>query len=140
MSRSNLQRIVFDTNALLSAAILPGSVSGKALLHAVENFKLVQSEATWKEFAEVVTRKKFDRYLPDSGRNEFILVVARASVFVQTSISITDCADPKDNKFLELAVEAEAQIIVTGDNHLLEMHPFRGIAIVSPADFLRLPH
>jgi predicted nucleic acid-binding protein len=49
-----MRRIVFDTNVLISAAILRGSVSRKALLHAVECFQLVQSDQTWAEFAEVI--------------------------------------------------------------------------------------
>ena len=138
MTLSNLPRIVFDTNILISAAILPASISRKSLLHAVENFQLVHSESTWAELDEVVSRKKFNRYFPDTTRSEFLLLMARASEFLSTVISIADCPDPKDNKFLELAVEAGVSIIVSGDNHLLSMHPYRGISIMTPADLLRL--
>ena len=68
MTQSNLPRIVCDTNALVSAAILPGSVSRQALLYAVENFQLVHSEETWAELDEVIGRKKFDRYFPNVKR------------------------------------------------------------------------
>jgi putative PIN family toxin of toxin-antitoxin system len=139
MTLSSLPHIVFDTNALISAAIIPGSISRKALLHAAEHYQLVHSAETWAEFNEVIARKKFDRYFPDSTRSEFVLVMARISEFQSVSIAISDCSDPKDNKFLELAVEAESLIIVSGDNHLLSMHPYRGIAVLTPADFLALP-
>ena len=49
---------------------------------------------------------------------------------------ITACRDPKDNKFLEAAIAARADVIVTGDADLLALHPFRGIPILSPAAFL----
>jgi len=52
--------------------------------------------------------------------------------------SVTHCRDPKDNKFLELALSGKADFIITGDADLLSLHPWRGIAILSPADFLAL--
>lgn len=55
---------------------------------------------------------------------------------VDPGIEITACRDPRDNKFLELAVAAKAACIVTGDNDLLALHPFRSVPILSPSDFL----
>ena len=49
---------------------------------------------------------------------------------------INDCRDPNDNKFLELAVCGNADVLVTGDDDLLVLNPFRRIAIVKPRDFL----
>lgn len=137
MNPSSPAPIVFDTNALISAAILPKSVSRRALLHAIERFQLVHSEATWWEFSEVITRKKFDRYLSDQDRCDFMVLMARVSQFLNPSVSITDCLDPKDNKFLELAVASDARILVSGDDHLRTIHPYQGIAIVSPAEWLQ---
>jgi putative PIN family toxin of toxin-antitoxin system len=54
-----------------------------------------------------------------------------------TSI-IADCRDPKDNKFLELAIDGNADYIITGDPDLLILHPYRGISIVTPAQFLSI--
>jgi predicted nucleic acid-binding protein len=51
-------------------------------------------------------------------------------------VSIDACRDPKDNKFLELAVEAGAACIITGDKDLLVLNPFRNIPIFTPAEFL----
>jgi putative PIN family toxin of toxin-antitoxin system len=140
MNRNSLPNVVFDTNAIISAAIIPASVSRRALLHASESFQLVHSDATWQELSEVITRKKFDRYFNEDGRNEFLLLIARISKITQTATSVTDCPDPKDNKFLELAIDANARIIVSGDGHLKNMHPFRDIAIMTPADFLGINH
>jgi predicted nucleic acid-binding protein len=44
--------------------------------------------------------------------------------------------DPKDDKFLEAAVNGRASVLVTGDRDLLDLNPFRGVAIVTPADYL----
>ncbi len=51
---------------------------------------------------------------------------------------ITDCRDPKDNKFLELAIDGNADYIITGDSDLLILHPYRGISIVTTSEFLSL--
>lgn len=52
-------------------------------------------------------------------------------------VRVAVCSDPDDNRILECALEAEAQVIVTGDTDLLRLNPYEGIAIVSPAAFLR---
>jgi uncharacterized protein len=75
--------------------------------------------------------------------NPELLVVFDTNVLVSTVLviiheTVTACRDPKDDKFLELAVNASADIIVTGDEDLLVLHPFRGISILRPADFLHL--
>jgi predicted nucleic acid-binding protein len=46
------------------------------------------------------------------------------------------CRDPKDDKFLELAVSGAACCVVTGDQDLLALHPFRSVSILTPAQFL----
>jgi len=137
MSQTKLPCIVFDTNALVSAAILPASPSRQALLLAARNFCIVHSSTTWLELGGVIARKKFDRYFPGESRSEFLLTLARASQFIESSASVTDCIDPSDNRFLELALDAKAEIIVSGDEHLRSMHPWRGIAILSPGEFLQ---
>ena len=50
--------------------------------------------------------------------------------------SVGACRDPKDDKFLELAVSGRADYLVTGDLDLLVLDPFRGVRILTPADFL----
>ena len=62
----------------------------------------------------------------------------RKVIFIEPTEIITDCRDPKDNKFLELAVASDAQFIVTGDIDLLVLNPYRGITILKSGDFLAL--
>ena len=52
--------------------------------------------------------------------------------------TVRDCVDPKDNIILELALSVDADIILTGDDHLLRLHPWRGVRILKPADYLAL--
>ena len=63
-------------------------------------------------------------------------VLVRIGEFIEPKIEITECRDPKDNKFLELAVAGKADCIVTGDKDLLELYPFHNICIISPKEFL----
>lgn len=119
MPQPKLPRIVFDTNALVSAAILPHSISRQAFVSAPRSFRLVHSPATWWELYEVIRRRKFDRYFSVGSREQFLVALARVSEFLDISTVIADCPDPADNKFLELAVGSGASLIVSGDGHLL---------------------
>ncbi|HEY8780418.1 MAG TPA: putative toxin-antitoxin system toxin component, PIN family [Mucilaginibacter sp.] len=131
-------KFVFDTNVLISAALLGNSINAKALDYAVNIGRIIVSEPVLSEFAEVIFRKKFDKYfLSDDERHEAIDFLAINALVFSPKININACRDPKDNKFLELAIAAEASCIVTGDQDLLVLHPFNGIPIVSAMDFLK---
>jgi len=128
---------VFDTNSLISANLLPGSVNRQAFDKAFETGIPVYSDATLTEFAETLIRPKFDKYISASKRLEAISAFEKRGQLIRVSISIDICRDPKDNKFLELAVEAGASCIITGDKDLLVLHPFENIPILSATDFLK---
>ena len=99
---------------------------------------MISSIATFNEFSEVFLRPKFDKYISRETRLRIISDFERLTIFFETKETFLDCRDPKDNKFLELAVAANASCIVSGDNDLLVLHPFRGIPIVNPVDFLNM--
>lgn len=130
--------IVFDTNALISALMYPGSVSAAALIQAVKHFQLVASDATWAELEVVTGRKKFAKYWNEQSRLVFLTELAAMTDFCTTQTVFTASNDASDNKFLELAVDAKAKVIVSGDSDLRSLHPFQSIAIISPNDFLSL--
>ena len=88
------------------------------------------------ELDQVLRRPKFDKYLPEETRLEFLAKLVREAEVIETTETISDCRDPRDNKFLELAVSGQASHIISGDMDLLTLHPFRGIPILSPQDFL----
>ena len=96
------------------------------------------SDKTIAELDEVLHRGKFDKYVSESQRLEFLSAFVREAEVIDVIDEVTDCRDPKDNKFLELALSGRASHIVTGDADLHVLHPFRGIAIVSPQEYLSM--
>ena len=66
----------------------------------------------------------------------FLIALLQEAVFIEGAEIVTECRDPRDDQFLELAVNDGAEFIVSGDGDLLSLYPFRGIAIVTPRDFL----
>lgn len=130
--------VVFDTNTLISAAIFPASVPGKCLFDFILLIKIINSTPAIEELDEVIYRKKFDKYLSNEEKDRVLSSFRRMSNVVNTTSIIADCRDPKDNKFLELAIDGNADYIITGDPDLLILHPYRGISIVTPAQFLSI--
>ena len=85
---------------------------------------------------EVLSRPKFDRYITLERRRELIDNLVETIEFINVTEQINECRDPKDNKYLELAVSGKAQCIITGDEDLLVLHPFKQIDILSVQKFL----
>ena len=127
---------VFDTNILLSALFSDSSVPAQALKKARARGVLVVSDEVAAEYVRVFSKTKFDKYLPISFRFAFIENIISNALPVIVEYSIAACRDPKDDKFLSLAVAANATCIVSGDLDLLVMHPFQGIPILKPIDFV----
>jgi uncharacterized protein len=130
-------RIVVDTNALVSRLLLAESVPAHAVRKAVDTGLLLVSEATMDELADVLSRRKFDRYISMEDRQGFIRLLGRVAEMVPIVYPIRASRDPRDDKFLEVAVNGSAALIVTGDADLLALHPFQQTAILSPADYLK---
>ena len=128
---------VFDTNSLLSAALIASSINANALDIAINRGRIVLSEPVLQEFKEVIFRKKFDKYfLSINEKLEAIEKIERNSIFFSPVKSISICRDPKDNKFLVLAIAADASCIITDDKDLLVLNPFRNIPILNASAFL----
>jgi uncharacterized protein len=132
----NETRTVIDTGVTVSAVLLPRSVPRQAFDAAAAKGKLLVSEATIAELDEVLRRPKFNKYLPEEKRLEFLAALVREAKCVEVTEVVRVCRDAKDDKFLELAVSATASHIISGDGDLLALHPFRGIAILAPQAFL----
>ena len=129
-------QLVFDTNVLVSAALFRESTPGVALTAALHQGVILLSPATAQEVKDVLARPKFDRYLSTETRNRFLAALLRKATFLEPEESIQACRDPKDDKFLEIAVAGQAMYLITGDDDLLVLHPFRGISIVTASEFL----
>jgi putative PIN family toxin of toxin-antitoxin system len=129
-------RFVFDTNSLISALIIPSSVSRRSLEKADEIGVLVFSNETLSELREVLIRSKFDKYVSLADRLEYIERLESRSEIIEVISNFNDCRDLKDNKFLNLAYDSQASYIVTGDNDLLILNPFKGIPVIQLSYFL----
>ena len=130
------KNLVLDTNTVLSAMLFSNSVPGKAYDKALLEYQIVLSQKIWSEYNDVFMRPKFDKYIEEADRFLFLIALENDAIFIEPTETITDCRDPKDNKFLELAVAANAPIIVTGNLDLLVLNPYRNINILKSGDFL----
>jgi putative PIN family toxin of toxin-antitoxin system len=123
------ERVVIDTNVLISSLLLATCMSAQAVDKAVTNAQLVATMETLRELIEKLHSPNCDRYVR-------LERVASLVEIIDVLQSIRASRDPKDDKFLEAAVNGRADVIVTGDEDLLDLNPFRGIAIVTPAAYL----
>jgi putative PIN family toxin of toxin-antitoxin system len=127
------ERVVIDTNVLISSLFLTASTPAKAVDKAVMTAQLVATTETLRELIEKLHSPKFDRYVRRERRDALLERVASLVEIIDVLQSIRASRDPKDDKFLEAAVNSRADVILTGDKDLLDLNPFRGIAIVTPA-------
>jgi putative PIN family toxin of toxin-antitoxin system len=130
-------RCVIDTNVLVSAAAFSLSIPRQAVMQVLKHGVLLLSDATADELKEVLLRTKFDRYVGQEERALFLVQLASAAEFVPIIRLVRQCRDPKDDKFLEVALNGRVDFIITGDANLLRMHPWRGVAILSRVDYLK---
>jgi uncharacterized protein len=134
--RIDENRFVLDANVLVSAVLSSQSKAHQAFDLAIDTGIILMSDPVFTEIAEVLLRPKFDRYLNRTKRENFICNLLELVQFIEITQQIKECRDPKDNKYLELAVSGSAKIIITGDNDLLVLNPFRGIIILTIQEFL----
>lgn len=128
--------IVIDTGILISAAIRAQSVPALALERALRHYEVYASAETLAELQLVLMRQKFDHYISVAQRQIFLTGLMAHLCMAEVTTPISECADPKDDKFLALALTVNAEQILASDPHLTQMHPWRGIPILPPAAFL----
>jgi uncharacterized protein len=139
---SDRRLVVLDTSTLIGAVLRPDSVPRQAFLAAVGTRELCASRATLNELHEVLQRSKFDRYASRQERLDFWALVSRHSRLWEIDkkserASEGACRDPRDNKFLALALSCSAQVLVSSDADLLVLNPWQDIPILTPAQFLK---
>jgi putative PIN family toxin of toxin-antitoxin system len=130
------ERVVIDTNVLISSLFLTTSTPAQAVDKAVTHAQLIATTDTLRELIGKLHSPKFDRYVRRERRDALLERVASLVEIIDVLQSIRASRDPRDDKFLEAAVNGRADVIVTGDKDLLDLNPFRGIAIVTPAAYL----
>lgn len=132
----NRHRFVLDTSTLVGAAFFEGSIPDRAVRRAFALGDVLLSAETLSEAADVLRRPKFDKYVTLAVREEFLVSYVERSKWVEVTEIVQVCRDPKDDMFLALAVSGKAQSIISGDQDLLVLNPFRGISVLTPAAFL----
>jgi putative PIN family toxin of toxin-antitoxin system len=131
-------RVVVDTNVLISATLVYTSTSRRAFEKVIGAHTLLRSEETLAELIRSIYKPKFDKYFSKNItiRPELVLSYLEAAKQIAIEQRLLICRDPKDNKYLELALSGRADVIITGDKDLLILHPFREIPIITPSQFL----
>lgn len=133
------RKLVIDTNLWISRLLMPGGTAARAVDHGLSGGIPLMSEETLTELSDALSRTRFDRYVSREDRQHFLRLLGGIVRVISVTQRIAACRDPKDDKFLDVALSGEAQTILTGDHDLLELHPFHGIEILTPAAFLSCP-
>lgn len=129
-------RLVLDTNVLVSGLLTQNSIPQRVYDYAIAQATLLISQTTLLELERVLIRPKFDRYVSLEKRLRFIASFVARAEHIDIAESIALCRDPQDNHLLELAACGLATHLITGDQDLLVLNPFRNIVIQQPSDFL----
>jgi putative PIN family toxin of toxin-antitoxin system len=134
-------RAIIDTNILVRAVIRPQGTVGPVLLRPRQGeYTLLYSRATLNELVDVLNRPWFrGKYrLSDGELQTVVALILLRGESVGPAEPLSICRDPKDDKFLELAVAGETDVMVSGDDDLLVLDPFREIRIVPARAFLQM--
>ena len=129
-------RLVIDTNILISGLMSVNSLPQQVFDYATSQAILLMSDEVQSEIENVISRPKLQKYITLERRTKFLSELSQQVERVEINQQIRACRDPKDDKFLELAVCGEANYIITGDADLLDLHPFQNISIIKAASFL----
>jgi putative PIN family toxin of toxin-antitoxin system len=127
--------LVLDSNVYISAVLFGGRPRRIIEAALAGKVRLAASEFILEEIAGVLRGKKFK--LPAAAAREVVSEIASlAGIFAPVEkISLLE-EDPADNRILECALAAGADVIVSGDKHLLALKTFRDMPILSPAECL----
>lgn len=134
-------RVVVDTNILVRALIQPTGSVGPVLRRLRDGaYTLLYSESLLEELVDVLNRPHLrgKYHLDEEDIKTLLALILFRGVEVEPNAQVRACRDPRDDQFLEVAAAGEADVIVSGDEDLLTLHPWRGIPIVTPARFLEI--
>jgi uncharacterized protein len=124
------KKIVFDTSALIPACLYPEREPARIFRQAVISHDIFSSLEAINELQVVLSRTKFEAWQTLGHRLMWVKLYSSVVSMVELQERIHDCRDLKDNKFLETAVASKADLLISSDIHLLELHPYRNIEIL----------
>ena len=123
-------RVVIDTNIWISF-LIGKTLSGLSEAIMNDKIKILFSEELSNELVEVLQRPKFKKYFSQEDIAELISLLRFKTEQIEITEHFTDCRDPKDNFFLDLCVSGNADYLITGDDDLLVLNPFRSVKIIN---------
>jgi len=130
-------RVVVDTNVFVAALLSDATPRRVYEAFLAGTITLLFSQQTLFELVTVLRRPSISLVVSREEADRLLAVIQRDATIVEVTERVAACRDPKDNKWLECALAGRADCLVTGDHDLLVLHPFRGIKILRPTDFLR---
>ena len=128
-------RLVLDTNVLISAILLPNSIPANVLNWSEKYGTILYSDSTLAELLSVLQRRKFAKYIDREDIDGLSSRIQGLWCHIAILKRLALCQDPKDDKFLELALNGEATHLITGDSDLLILDPFHNIPVMKPRSF-----
>lgn len=132
----SMLKAVIDTNVLISAALSSNSRPAYLVTFFIKHGRVVFSEETYEEFYSRLWRPKFDPYISRKMRTALLNDFSNIAEWIKPEHSLSLCRDEDDNKFLELAVSAKVDFLVSGDTDLTVLKEVEGIPILTPAQCL----
>jgi hypothetical protein len=135
-----LKKVVLDTNALISGLLWEGNEATIIEKAEKKEIQLFISPKILKELEGVLKREKFTKRLKDKEYTveKAVAKIALIATLIEPNINISEIKeDPDDNRVLECAVSADVDFIISGDNHLLSLKRYSGIAIITASEFIK---
>ncbi len=129
-------RVVIDTNVLISAIFWTGKP--KQILNKVrqEEITFLTSEFILEELKNVLRKADKPFKLSEEDADRIVIAMRELAVVVKIGSHVSVCQDENDNRVLECALDGNADCIITGDFHLLQLGSFQKINIMTVSDFL----
>ena len=134
MKKNNSIRVVIDTNIWISF-LIGKTLSGLSEALINDKIRILFSEELFDELVEVLQRPKFKKYFSQNDIMELISLIHLKTERIEIKEQFEDCRDPKDNFLLDLCVSGDADYLITGDDDLSALNPFRGVKIINYRDF-----
>jgi putative PIN family toxin of toxin-antitoxin system len=127
-----VELVVIDTNVLISYALKPDGLAGRVADFFIENSRLLFCTETFAELETRLWRPKFDRYITLEQRKQVLHDVSMSAIWIEITGKSGYSRDPDDDKFVEVALLGQAELLVSGDSDLLDLKSVDGIPILSP--------
>jgi putative PIN family toxin of toxin-antitoxin system len=133
-----MPKVILDTNVIISAFLKAESNPALILALCLEgSLTVCLSEPIWQEYRGVLRRKKF-LGLDLASIEKLLWVIKEQALWIFPRIPLNLSRDPADNKFLECALESQADYLITGNTRHFPLKKFHGTQIITPRDFIDL--